>query len=142
MSIAKERKLECFISKWCKPKYEIWKKNRKVKLKKSIDQLSEVSAGTEVIISLIKKTVKQNMRCFCLLDHGYFLTGIIINEKNMLFKQLWLSSQYRITKIWNVQRDLVPFVQFKKVKNTHREKLLLVKLQASGCSFTKSNTPP
>ena len=33
--------------------------------------------------------------------------------------------------------DLVPFVQFKNLKNTHAGVLLLVKLQAS-----KSNTPP
>ena len=31
---------------------------------------------------------------------------------------------------------------FKKVKNTHREVLLLVMLQAKVCNFTKSNTPP
>ena len=30
----------------------------------------------------------------------------------------------------------------KNVKNTHRVALLLVKLQASACNFTKSNTPP
>ena len=30
----------------------------------------------------------------------------------------------------------------KNVKNTHRGVLLLVKLQASACNFTKSNTPP
>ena len=32
--------------------------------------------------------------------------------------------------ICDVLRDLVPFVQFKNVKNTHGEVLLLVKLQA------------
>ena len=31
---------------------------------------------------------------------------------------------------------------FKKVKNTHGGVLLLVKLQASVCNFTKSITPP
>ena len=31
---------------------------------------------------------------------------------------------------------------FKNVKNTHGGVLLLVKLQASACNFTKSNTPP
>ena len=40
-------------------------------------------------------------------------------------------------------RDLVPFLQFKKrEKNTHGRVLLLVKLQAEACNFTKSNTPP
>ena len=29
-----------------------------------------------------------------------------------------------------------------RVKNTHGGVLLLVKLQASACNFTKSNTPP
>ena len=36
---------------------------------------------------------------------------------------------------------LVPFVQFKKVKNTHGGKTLLQKLHASACNFTKSITP-
>ena len=31
---------------------------------------------------------------------------------------------------------------FKKVKNTHGGVLLLVKLKAPDCNFTKSNTPP
>ena len=39
-------------------------------------------------------------------------------------------------------RDLVPFVQFKKRENTHGGVVILVKLQASTCNFTKSNTPP
>ena len=39
-------------------------------------------------------------------------------------------------------QDLVPFLQFKKVKNTHEGVLLLVKLEPSACNFTKSNTPP
>ena len=38
--------------------------------------------------------------------------------------------------------DLLPFVQFKNVKNTHEGVLILVKLQASACNFTKINTPP
>ena len=38
--------------------------------------------------------------------------------------------------------NLLPFVQFKKPENTHGGVLLLVKLQASACNFTKSNTPP
>ena len=39
-------------------------------------------------------------------------------------------------------RDLVPFVQFKNVKNTHEGVLVLVKLQAEACNFTKINIPP
>ena len=38
-------------------------------------------------------------------------------------------------------RDLVPFAQFKNVKNTHGGVLLLVWFQALACNFTKSNTP-
>ena len=44
----------------------------------------------------------------------------------------------RVTKICDTLRDLVPFVQFKNVKNTHGGVLLLVKLQAEA----KSNTSP
>ena len=44
--------------------------------------------------------------------------------------------------ICDALRDLVPFAQFKNTNNTHRGVLLLVKLQASACNFTKSNTPP
>ena len=38
--------------------------------------------------------------------------------------------------------DLVQFVQFKKRENIYGGVLLLVKLQAEACNFTKSNTPP
>ena len=38
--------------------------------------------------------------------------------------------------IWNHSHNL------KNVKNTHGGVLLLVKLQAEACNFTKSNTPP
>ena len=53
---------------------------------------------------------------------------------------LALASFY--SNICGVLRDLVPFVQLKNVKNTHRGALILVKLQASACNFNKSNTPP
>ena len=39
-------------------------------------------------------------------------------------------------------RDWVPSVQFKNVKNTHGGVLILVKLPAEACSFTRINTPP
>ena len=40
-------------------------------------------------------------------------------------------------------RNLVAFLQFKKkVKNTHEGVLLLAKLQADTCYFTKIETPP
>ena len=41
-----------------------------------------------------------------------------------------------------VLRNLVSFVQFKKHEIIHGGVLLLVKMQASTCNFTKSNTPP
>ena len=44
--------------------------------------------------------------------------------------------------ICDTLRDLVAFVKLKNVKNTHEGVLLLVKLQAKACNFTKSNTPP
>ena len=44
--------------------------------------------------------------------------------------------------VCDVLRDLIPFVQFKKRENTHGGALLLVKLHAEVCNFTKSNTPP
>ena len=44
--------------------------------------------------------------------------------------------------ICDALRDLVPFIQFKKLKNTHVGPLFLVKLQAEACNFTESNTPP
>ena len=37
--------------------------------------------------------------------------------------------------ICDVLRDLVPFVEFKDVKNTYRGVLLLVKLDAKSCIF-------
>ena len=42
-------------------------------------------------------------------------------------------------RICDVLRNLVPFVQFKNVKDTHGWMLLVS--EASACNFTKSNTP-
>ena len=39
-------------------------------------------------------------------------------------------------------RDLLPFLQIKKHENTYEGILLLVKLHAEACNFTRSNTPP
>ena len=39
-------------------------------------------------------------------------------------------------------RNLVPFVEFKNLKNTYGGVLLLAKLQAKAYNFTKRNTPP
>ena len=43
------------------------------------------------------------------------------------------------TTTCDVLRDLVPFVQFKNVKNTHGELFLLVQLQAKVCRLTLLN---
>ena len=40
--------------------------------------------------------------------------------------------------IWDALRDLVPFVQFKNMNNTCGGVLILIKLQAKACNFTKS----
>ena len=45
-------------------------------------------------------------------------------------------------KILDALRNLVLFVQFKNMKNTHGRVVLLVKLQVEACNFTKSDTPP
>ena len=39
-------------------------------------------------------------------------------------------------------RNFVPFVQYKKREKHPWRMLILVKLQASACNFTKINTPP
>ena len=53
------------------------------------------------------------------------------------YEESFHSSNY----ICGALRDLLPFVQFKNVKNTHEGVLILVKLQASAYNFTKINTP-
>ena len=49
-------------------------------------------------------------------------------------QQTWNKSEKLVLIFW------VPFVRFINVKNTHAGVLLLVNLQASVCSFTKSKT--
>ena len=44
--------------------------------------------------------------------------------------------------IFDTLHELVSFIQFKNVKNTHRRVLFLRKLQASDYNFTKTITPP
>ena len=45
-------------------------------------------------------------------------------------------------KICGALRDLVPVLQFKKREKHPWRSVNLIKLQASACNFTKSNTPP
>ena len=72
------------------------------------------------------------------LDH------LIINAKKRQDKSFILSA---LTKLWK-PRIVVRFTiwyhmyNLKNVKNTHRGVLVLVKLQAEVCNFTKINTPP
>ena len=49
---------------------------------------------------------------------------------------------YRPISICGALRDLVPFAQLKRHENTNGEMLILVKLQAEACKFTKINTSP
>ena len=44
--------------------------------------------------------------------------------------------------IYDALLNLAPFVQLKKRENTHGEVLLLVRLQAKACIFSKINTLP
>ena len=49
----------------------------------------------------------------------------------------WIKDVFVMLRvIWYHLHDL------KNMRNTHRGVLLLVKLQASKCNFTKSNSPP
>ena len=55
-------------------------------------------------------------------------------------RRKWISNQIQLTfLIWDALRNLH---HLKNLKNNHGGVLLLVKLQATSCSFTKSNTPP
>ena len=47
-----------------------------------------------------------------------------------------------VDNIWDALGDLLLFLQFKNVKNTHEGVLLLVKLQAEACNLTEINSPP
>ena len=49
---------------------------------------------------------------------------------------MWLC-RYKLNRC-DALRDFVPFVQFKKRKNTHGGVVLL----AEACNFAKSKTPP
>ena len=55
-----------------------------------------------------------------------------------LLEEPWMSDQIYVTfcAIWYFFRNL------KNMKNTNEGVLLLVKLQAKTCDFTKSSTPP
>ena len=62
-----------------------------------------------------------------------------------LGKQVW-SSFETVMSIWikYFERCAIWYYSYnlKNVKNTHGGVLILVKLQASACNFTKINTPP
>ena len=47
-----------------------------------------------------------------------------------------------VDNIWDALGDLLLFLQFENVKNTHEGVLLLVKLQAEACNLTEINSPP
>ena len=60
-----------------------------------------------------------------------------------IIKNLCFSYDFRREKVnCGALRNLVPFAQFKKVKNAHGAVLLLVKYKAKPATLLKSNTPP
>ena len=64
---------------------------------------------------------------------------LFINAKTFASGNLSLRGSLYETFIY---RTLVPFVQFKNVKKRPWRSVILVKLKASACNFTKSNTLP
>ena len=61
------------------------------------------------------------------------------NRPGKICSRLHLNKTKRYEMIWAI---CYHFSNLKNVSNTHEGVLLLVKLQASACKFTKSNTPP
>ena len=78
----------------------------------------------------------QRAQLFRQLQQDPNLKPLVSERKSLTAKPLTIQHKFQSF------RDLVPFVQFKKRKNTHGRVLLLVKLQTSAFNFTKSNTPP
>ena len=76
----------------------------------------------------IKKQIATRLICFLLFKFSTFSNNF--------------QKSCSISKYLRGSHDLVQFLQFKKVKNTHEGILLLVKLQNLACNFTKSSTPP
>ena len=62
-------------------------------------------------------------------------------QKKKLIKNKTLRNPTATANMWCVAR-FSTMCNFKNVKNTHGGMLLLVKLQAEACNFTKSNIPP
>ena len=72
----------------------------------------------------------------CSLKNKVFqIIGIIAMISNTIAVQIWKFKEKPI--LWDVLRDLVPFVQFKNVKNTHGGVLLLVKFLIENVNFNK-----
>ena len=66
----------------------------------------------------------------------------VICEKSFMRKKVWKKGKKK-RSVSDALRDLVPFAKSKKtVKNTHGAVILLVKLTAEDCNFTKSITSP
>ena len=72
----------------------------------------------------------------CSLKNKVFqIIGIIAMISNTIAVQIWKFKEKPI--IWDALRDLVPFVQFKNVKNTHGGVLLLVQFLIENVNFNK-----
>ena len=64
------------------------------------------------------------------MEFRYIHTAVLKALKEAIYPRMWCFA--RFGTIRTIQKN---------VKSTPRGVLLLVKLQASGCNFTKSNTP-
>ena len=96
------------------------------------------------------ETPEQYMKPFL-----YFFCGVSIVDfeqvnAGWVIIDVWQGPKYSpsfvlvllIVTIFDALHDLVPFVQFKKREKNYGGGILLVKLQAKACNFTKSIIPP
>ena len=110
-----------------------------------------------VIVTGLKEDILQQIPCLCeKRDRKHVIFTIeenvgkaLLEYSQCYFKDIIIAKAARIIgrflfskeEICDALRDLVRFVQFKNVKNTHGGVSILVKFQASACNFTKIYTP-
>ena len=62
-----------------------------------------------------------------MVKKGLTVLGLLLTQNILLFEQFIENNFYQLRLIFcDALRDLIPFVQFKKRENTHRELLLLL----------------
>ena len=95
-----------------------------------------------------------NVRFFCFFffqetdSSVFFLVSLFVllclscSSDSFFYFWIYVCLCVCFLSIWDTLRDLVPLVQFKKMKNIHRGVLLLVKLQTKASNFTESSTRP